>query len=148
MYYLQPRDAVHVARNADAGVNKQASNSAIDRMQEGWRQETACRAPFVSRDDDLSSEGNVSRRCANADAETLRRSSRVSAKTDRWGRQRGRQDSKTASGCRTLRAQHGESLSAVRERQTRQTRQRGVCGYGMPCHYSSRPPFSAPLSDK
>jgi hypothetical protein len=23
-----------------------------------------------------------------------------------------------------------------------------VCGYGMPCHYSSRPPFSAPLSDK
>ena len=63
--------------------------------------------------------------------QTLRRSSHVSAKRDRC---------EGSKWCRTLRAQHGESLSAVREK--RQTRQRGVCGYGracVRCRYSSRP---------
>jgi hypothetical protein len=72
-------------------------------------------AELVSRDDDLSSEGNVSRRCANADAETL-----FTCLCEE------RPLGEVASGCRTLRAQHGESLSAVRERQTRR-QGREVC---------------------
>ena len=56
--------------NADAGINTQAGSSAIDRGNgRGWRDRKR-HAEFVSRRDDLSSEGNVSRRCANADAET------------------------------------------------------------------------------
>ena len=80
--------------------NTQAGSSAIERMKDG---DSKRHAEFVSRDDDLSSEGNVSRRCANiADAEThlLHMS---------LGSKRGR-SSKQASGCRTLRAQHGVSL--------------------------------------
>lgn len=124
--------------NADAGINTQAGSSAIDRGNGGGWRDRKRHAEFVSRRDDLSSEGNVSRRCANADAETHVLHMSL-------------QESETAAAAVASKwvshlegKARREFVRSQRERQTRQ-RERGVCGYdgGRVCvrsdYYSSRP---------